>query len=226
MFYVNSRGRGGHNRRPASEIPILEPVEIAKICERANTTRDECMIALLYLSGRRIGEILPLQKQSFNVSKPGFTLAQNNYIVSFITKNEKSWRTKKTGNFSIPVVKGDIVKYYEKIEPRFSMRGPSGKALGQYVLDYLTMLRNDDFLFRPERLSTHDYITRQQAYKILRKIDDRLWLHAIRHMTFTRMADQYTDDPVEMHRLTFHRQFKSTLEYIQAKKAEDKLEKI
>jgi integrase len=227
--------QGRRTRRPASDIVIMTPEEIAKICRRAKQPRDACLLALMYMSGRRIGELLPLQKKNFNVANPRFILSENKFVVSFTTFNEKSWRSKKQSTFSIerPVdnfymkdehkIRCYVIRWYEKIEPKFSTQGPSGLALWHFIDTYLNELGNEDYLFAPDSHSEREFINQPRAYNIIKGMDERLWLHATRHMCFTRMAELFKDDPKEMHVLTFHKRFESTLKYIKTVSAEDKL---
>lgn len=225
--------RGGYIRRDAETIPILEPNEIKEICDRATCSRDECLVALLYLTGRRIGEVLPLQKKDFKYD-------QEKNVVSFKCRNEKTYRFKRIGKYTIQVVKTKRVYderekvwrsyssiWYEQIEPMFSTIGPSGRLLARFVLDHLDSLQDEDsYVFAPIRKVYYDHIKRSQAYKIVRKLDERLWLHALRHMDFTRLYELYKDDLVSMHTVTFHKKFESTLAYVKKKKIEDMVVKM
>ncbi len=221
-------------RRSASEIPILEPVELDQILQRSECKRDACLVATPYLSGRRIGEVLPLRKLDFTLTNPS--------LITFKTFNEKSFRRKRTSRYSVEK-RGDYfywekysdgtkkkipyaTRWYEAISPQWSREGPSGSLLSQYVTDHLEDLEDGDYLFPPYRRSSRDYINQPRAYQILRALDERLWLHALRHIDFTRMARVYRDDPVAMHRLTFHKRFESTLGYIAQEKKKDKLAEL
>lgn len=222
---------GRKPRRSTSEIPILNPEEINGILRQAIYPRDSCLVALLYLTGRRIGEILPLRKQDFNVS----SLDQ----VTFKTFNEKSFRMKRKPPYTVEK-HGDYVykdkatkketryttRFYEAIEPQYSTRGPSGLLLDHYVKQHLFKLGAEDYLFPPYRSSAGDHINQPRAYQIIRALDERLWLHAVRHIDFTRMAEVYRDDPVAMHRITFHKRFESTLNYIKNLEKGDKLKRL
>ena len=219
-------------RRSTTEIPILEPEEVDQILSKSVCSRDACLVALLYLIGRRIGEVVPLRLGDFVTSNPR--------VITVKTFNEKSFRQTrvgrynviKHGNYKMKKKDGTIVnydtRYYEAIEPSFSTQGPSGKRLGHYVTNYLFLLKYDggDYLFPPYRRSSRDYINQPRAYQIIRALDERLWLHAMRHMDFTRMARVYRKNPVAMHRLTFHKRFESTLEYIKEEEKGDKLAKL
>jgi integrase len=230
MVNRTTKETGRLSRRSTSEIPILTPEELDQILQKAACSRDSCLVALLYLTGRRIGEVLPLRKQDFVTS--------NLDQVTFKTFNEKSYRQERRTPFTIEKngifhyrekdgsIKEYYTRYYEAIEPQYSTRGPSGLLLNHYVKAHLYKLKPEDFLFPPYRASSQYHIKQPRAYQILRSLDERLWLHALRHMDFTRMADVYREDPVAMHRLTFHRRFESTLNYIKNLEKGDKLKKL
>ena len=241
MTNTKTKEQGRHTRRPASQIPILTPLEVDEICKRADHIRDACMISLLYMSGRRISEVLPLRKRDFNYSQPGFDLEKSDGIISFTCMNEKSFRQTKDSTFNIkkrgvfhekrvhktdPPGKEYYVRYYQKIEPKVSTLGPSGKALWWWIRRHLDNSHYDDYLFRPYGTHTDKPISRSQAYSILVRLEPRIWLHSLRHMNFTRLAEVYADDPREMHALTFHRQFENTLIYIQRKETKEKLKQL
>jgi integrase len=212
-------------RRNSNEIPILEPQEVTTILERSECSRDACLVAILYLSGRRIQEILTLRKRDFILSNPE--------RVTFKTFNEKVFRLERKGRFTYPIEgkfsrKGVsyTTRWYEMIQPQYSPNGLSGKLLHPYVIAHLDQLKDEDYLFAPKSHSDRPYINQSRAYDILRKMDDRLWLHAFRHMTFTRLARLYKDNPLGLHSLTFHKRFDSTIGYIQDVEKGDKLAKF
>ena len=138
-FPVDKIGR--NTRRKPALLPILEPEDIDEICAKASVPRDACLIALLYLSGRRVEEILGLKAGDFFTSDTG--------IVSFTTFNEKSYRSEHNPPFTIKR-KG---RFYEAIRPRFSTRSPSGLILGHYVVDHVAGLDPGDYVFAQRRLS-------------------------------------------------------------------------
>jgi hypothetical protein len=145
--------------------------------------------------------------------------------VVFKTFNEKSFRSKRRSPFIVSRIEYPE-RFYEQIEPEYSTMGPSGQLLDHYVKAHLHPLKAEEYLFPPHRSSSRRYINQPRAYQIIRALDERLWLHAMRHIDFTRMAEIYQDDPVAMHRLTFHRRFESTLNYIKNVEKGDKLKKM
>ena len=162
--------------------------------------RDSCLVALLYLSGRRITEILGLKKKDFKIEDKR---------ISFETFNEKVYRKKQTGAFTILI--GD--RYYERIRPHWRTDIGTGKRLTIFVAKRLGSLSELDHLFNAYKHSNHP-IGYQMAYKIVRFNFPDTWPHLYRHERFTEVAKAYRSDPVAMHRFTFHKRFESTLQYI------------
>lgn len=204
--------REGRNpRRSEKLIPILGPSEVEEIILKAENPRDRALVILLYLSGRRIGELLGLKRRDFTILP--------NSDLEFTTFNEKTFRISPTGNYQFENVidrgKGPELVYYQEIKPEIVMDSDSGRILGHYLLDYLNNLKLDDYLFPPRRRGKL-FIHQPRAYQIIRGLDQRLWLHAMRHIRFTILARAYRDDPYSLHRRTFHTRFESTMEYIQS----------
>ena len=190
----------GDKRRRVEDVERIDHKDLEKICERIDSERDACLISLLYLSARRINEVLPLRKQDFKVEEKR---------ISFETFNEKVYRKKQTGNFTIHL--ND--RFYERIRPHWRTDSESGKTLTKHLLKRLGSLSEKDHLFKAY---THkDYpISRSMAYRIVRFYIPDAWPHLLRHERFTEIARVYKDDPVAMHRYTFHKRFESTLKYI------------
>ncbi len=220
--------QGRKVRRKKELIPILLPSEIKKIIDKSEDPRDQCLVALLFCYGRRINEVLELQRQDFELV---------NNLLSFATFNEKSFRKERKSPFVIErYVKRKTFKgrkstpyegllYYEEIRPSLDLESDMGNLLGNYITNYLDALQDGDYLFPPKKRGV-GFIHQPQAYNILRSLDDRLWLHAMRHINFTRMARVLRDNPYDLHTMTFHKQFKSTMEYIQREDVREKLKKL
>lgn len=191
---------GGYKRRKIEDVPPINlgdmEIKLHKLSER-----DACLIALLYLSGRRISEVLGLKKKDFHIELDR---------ISFETFNEKVYKQKPSGNFVIPLHD----RYYERIRPHWRTNITHGKTLSTFVMNRLLSLADNDYLFQRERCNKAKPIKRGMAYKIMRFYFPDAWLHLLRHERFTEVARIYKDDPVAMHRFTFHKRFESTLQYI------------
>lgn len=187
--------------------------------------RDSCLIALLYLSGRRVNEILHLQKQDFRIEANR---------VSFDTFNEKVYRAHPMKDFQIQrnvIFKKSLrdaqhkiiypkkyeyfptTIYYQRIRPHWRIDTPSGLAFTQFVTERVGSLpEKTDFVFSRRKGKGH--IHYQMAYRIVRYYLPDMWPHLLRHERFTEVAKVYQDKPLETHRFTFHKRFESTLQYI------------
>lgn len=196
----------GSKRRKIEDVqPInLEDVSL-KLLDLSE--RDACLVALLYLSGRRITEILGLKKKDFKIE---------NKRISFETFNEKVYRQKPSGQYQV-LMKG---RYYEKIRPHWRMDVTYGKTLSVFITKRLGSLADNDYLFQHEQGRDAKHIKRGMAYKIVRFYFPDTWLHLFRHERFTEIAKVYRTDPVATHRYTFHKRFESTLQYIRAQEEE------
>lgn len=205
----------GDKRRRVEDVKALTYQYLEFICETIKQPRDNCLLALLYLSGRRINEILHLQKQDFKIEDKR---------ISFETFNEKDWHSTQSGEYTVkryvvfkdfkkrktPPFKG--YKYYRRIRPHWRTDSESGKCLTKYLLQRLGSLVEKDYVFK--RLRGGGHIHYQMAYKIVRHYIPDAWPHLFRHERFTEISKAYQDNPVGMHRYTFHKRFESTLKYI------------
>jgi integrase len=180
--------------------------------------RDACLVALLYLSGRRISEVLALRKEDF-------TLTENR--VSFETFNAKVFRRKKVGNYTIEV-KGDFhelikqgdtfitvpydTRFYERINPHFRIT-EDNKTLASFVLNRLGSLTAKDYLFQVQG-KTPKPMSYGWAYQIVRGYFPDIWPHLLRHERFTQVFRIYHDDIMSAHKYTFHKRFESDEPYL------------
>lgn len=203
---------GGGKRRNSKKIVPVTLEYLVQICKKAKHTRDGCLVALLYLSGRRISEVLPLKKMN---------MVQVSGTLRFITFNMKAYRNKRVGDYKIK--RGE--KYHERIICAFSLESESGKMLGPYILEHLETLFEEAYIFHHHR-NYKRHITRQRAWQIVTKLDPDVWLHWFRHQRFTQVSKVYMEDPIAMHKFTHHKRFESTLHYIHEAKAKKKLKEI
>lgn len=190
----------GNKRRKVEDSKPLTYEDIALTLLDIREPRNQCLIALLYLSGRRIGEVLHLQRKHFRVDANR---------ISFETFNEKVYRSKRGGNYTIRRKN----KFYERIRPHWRTDTLSGKALTIFVTNTLDSLDIEAYLFKPFR-GKQKHIGYGMAYKIVRYYLPDAWPHLLRHERFTEASKIYKDNPVAMHRFTFHKRFESTLQYI------------
>lgn len=215
----------GSIRRKVEDTKPINFEDIALKCLDLDP-RDSCLIALLYLSGRRVCEVLGLQKKDFKIEEKR---------ISFQTFNEKVFRKNQQSDFTMKLTidrqralkdkdnkiiypkqyeKYRDELYFQKIRPHWRTDTDSGKALTVFVTERVGSLADSDYLFQRERWPESKPIGRFMAYKIVRFNFPDIWPHFLRHERFTEVAKVYRNDPVAMHRFTYHRRFESTLQYI------------
>jgi len=231
---LGSKGRtnskGQPIRRSAKETSIKTLAYLNQKLSVVTEPRDACLVALLYLSGRRIGEVLELKKRDFTY------LGKH---LSFKTLNEKVYRQKPQSEFTFhvegvffradPKTKEKIEyhdRYYQEIHPEFSLTSPSGKLLGHYVTDYLEKLDDMSYVFKHLRGGGVDHIRYSMGLLIVRYILPDLWPHFLRHNRFTHLAQAFKDDPFALHRVTFHKRMESTMEYVHEEKTSQRLDEV
>lgn len=193
----------------------LEPITLdclKDICDRAKESRESCLFSLLYLSGRRLSEVLELQKKD---------ILLNNSWITFYTFNAKNFRREQTSQYSI--LRGE--RFYERIRVTFTTESDTGKTLSPYILKHLDSIQPDDYLFH-HRLSKKRHIGARSAELIMHSLEPKLWAHALRHLRFTQVAEAYQDDPLAMHSFTHHHSFASTERYLIGLKNRQRLTKV
>lgn len=206
----------GSIRRKVEDAKPLSWEDIALKLEDVTEQRDQCLIALLYLSGRRINEILGVQKKDFKREKNR---------ISFETFNEKDYQKTQRGdhtykryvNFAMfknrksPPFEGEL--YFRRIRPHWLTTTESGKALSRYVVERLGSLKETGYLFAP--LQGHgEHIGYGMAYQIIKFYFPSAWPHLFRHERFTEAAKLYQKNPLDLHRFTFHKRLENTFKYI------------
>ena len=205
--------RYGNIRRPIEEARRLgSPQFLAGVCNRAENSRDQCLIALTFLSGRRIGELLEVKRKDVQVYEDE---------ISLVTFNEKNYRRKEIGVYKL--ARGD--RFYEQIRPTFPTIGPTGSLLSPYVLKHLEGLEPLDYVLHDLR-SKRRHIHRRMALRIIVTLEPSIWLHWLRHARFTQVAQVYRDDLMSFHDFTFHKRIENSLGYVSRARTQERLREI
>lgn len=185
---------------------------MAGICDKAENSRDACLVALTFLSGRRIGELLELKRRDVQIYEDE---------ISLVTFNEKSFREKPSGTYKLQ--RGD--RYYEEIRPAFPTVGPTGALLSPYVLKHLETLEPLDYVLHDLR-NKSVHIGRRQALKIVVKLEPSIWLHWLRHERFSQVVQVYRDDLMSFHDFTLHKRLETSLGYVRRARTQERLKEI
>lgn len=196
-------------RRKITWIPT--PLELEMICSKAEE-RTAFIISFLYLSGRRVSEVLELKRKDIYLE---------DNVLSFNTFNEKSWSKEQSGVFSIPL-RG---LFYENIKIEFNLASESGKLFSPFITNYLKSLGEEDYIF-PHLSTREEHITRSMVAKLLLKAHPDLWAHLLRHARFTYSALILRADPIALNAFTHHRRFANTMKYIHRIDIEEQIMKL
>jgi integrase len=187
-------------RRKVKWIPTSQ--ELENICQGVED-RTAFIITFLYLSGRRVSEVLQLKRKDIYLS---------NNILSFNTFNEKSWSMIKSGPYTISLPSRPNL-FYENIEVEFNLNSDIGKLFAPFILDHLKTLEPENYIIS-HLLTKQEHLSRSMISKLLLKAHPDLWPHLLRHTRFTHSAIILHDDPIALNSFTHHRRFANTLVYI------------
>jgi integrase len=229
LGYLFSRRVGLANRKHSEieNLPLADLDYLARVCGQAKESRDSCLVALAFLSGRRPCELVGVKKKDVTLTKDWCSLE---------TFNAKNYRKRIiTGTYEYPRtiypqirVNGKRVRsrtpetrYYPRIDVRFSLRAPSFRALGNYVIHHIESLGPEDYLFHT-LFSKADHIGLRMAELLVHRLDPTLWLYALRHQRFTQVIDVYKANPRGAHYFFKHASFATTEKYYDLAKYHEK----
>ena len=177
--------KGVVNYRPLTSGPgFKDPNKIIFSKISFNSKMIQCLIALLWLFGKRITENLKLKREDIEIHD------NNLYVHFFVLKKKRQ--------------KAAVIPH-RKLK-RMTLENPYVK----YVLQYIETIVNPGAPLFPGR-SRHQIVTvknkelektyvydqkhkprmsRQHAYRILKGLDPKAWLHLFRHSVATEMAER------------------------------------
>jgi len=153
--------KDGIDRTPYKYGPrdIVEPDEVREMMEKMDRTRDRCLLALHYLSGARVSEIIELERQDIVIDDERLT-------VRFSRRKKKNSQgpLRKRSFIVFPrdaPFAGNIIKYLERF----------GFSSG-------------DFIF-PSPAGGH--LSRQRVWQILNEVNEDVSSHFFRHTRLSRL---------------------------------------
>jgi len=132
---------------------------------RFEPTRIKCLIALLWIFGKRITENLKLKRKDFSLSRGGYL-----YVHYTILKKKH----RKT----------------EPIPERRLKRITLRNRYTSFIVPYIKTVKEPNAYVFPSDRSGYGYLSRIQAYRILKGLDQNCWLHLFRHSVATEMAER------------------------------------
>ena len=160
--------------------------------------RNKALIALLYLSARRISEIVGRTKKLPNGDLDvweGVTLEDFRFGE---VENEKIMRMR------IRVLKrGRVAKGLKVVMDYVDIR--LSDPLSKYIIDWLNYCKQNDYN-KPFDL------TRQRVWQILHELDPNIWTHWFRHQRLTHLSDVM--DPFELKDFAKFARLETALNYV------------
>lgn len=203
----------GDKRRSAKNLEVKTLDYFVDICQRATTTRDACLPSMLFLSGRRISEVVGLQKKDITINQDFMTIN---------TFNLKAFRSTPNKEFTLLMRE----KYYSLIAIDISRTTEAYQKLGVFIEAHLQSLKENEYVFERQRGTGH--IGSGMAYLIVRSLDPDVWPHWFRHQRFTQVYNvtkNYATDPFDvvmaLHDFTKHRRIDTTMNYIKGLKLQE-----
>jgi len=122
----------------------------------------QCLIAIMWLYGKRISEIIPLKTRAVRIDL--------NYLTILFLVLKK--RAKKDPGIQYPFLK----------------RVTLDNEYTKYVLAWWNQVKDKEYLFSRSQTKM-GYIYRQYAHNLLKEISPRISCHLFRHSLATQMAE-------------------------------------
>jgi integrase len=140
---------------------------------RFNPARVKCLIALLWLFGKRITEYLWLKRKDLWVER--------NYLYVRFTVQKK----RKRGA--------------QPIKERYLKRITLENPYAEFVIQYIEGIADPEAFLFPSDRSAYGYTSRNHAYRILKGLDRDAWCHLFRESLATKMAEEGATEEELMH---------------------------
>lgn len=192
--------RGGSIRRKTKGLSIEDRSYIHRLIEKVDATkysegyeylklRDKALITLLYLSGRRISELVGRVYEYTRGPKTSEVDVYSGVLLGQIwvgyVKNIKVLKMKCR-----ILKKGSWKKGLKEVSATINIHYDD--PLTQHVVAWLEYLRNHGY----KDSDTVFKIKRARAYQIITALDPDVWPHWLRHQRFSHVAE--TMDPYDL----------------------------
>lgn len=208
--------RGGSKRRKTKGLNIVDRNYIHSLIGKADETqyslgyeylklRDKALIALLYLSGRRISELVGRTYEYTRGSHAGEVDVYKGVTLSQVwTGFVKGMKVLKMKCRILK--KGSWKKGLKEVPATINIH--YNDPLTQHVVAWLEYLRNhgykdSDPIFK---------IKRARAYQIITALDPDVWPHWLRHQRFSHVAE--TMDPYDLKEYAIWESIEPAADYV------------
>lgn len=149
---------------------ILRTFEIKKMLEQSEPWL-QCLIAIAWIFGKRINEILKVTKEDIFI-REGYL-----YIRFTVSKRKLVSSETVIGEDGKPHRKLKLEPLTPKFTKRITLRNPYVK----YILDYISTIQEGQVF---------PNMSRQLAHYYLKKVNPKAWFHLFRHSLATEMSER------------------------------------
>jgi len=162
-----------------SEAEVEEMIEKAEICFPEKASMIKCLIALLWLFGKRISEVLRLKRKDVWFDEHFL------YVRFTVLKKKGEYKAVKKITLKNPFVK-HVIQYIQLIEEPEAWLFP-GRSRPK-VVKVKAKLRNGTVkTYEYERVESGN-MSRQEAWRLLKKLNPTVWFHLFRDTVATKFA--------------------------------------
>lgn len=137
---------------------IMSPEEVGEMIKKADRARDECLIAVHYLTGARVSEIIELKREHITITDEELT-------IRFKARKKRTY--------------GPLLKTDKLI---FSRDAPFTDRISDYLLE--NNFNDDDYIF-PGR---GEHLTRQRVWQIIKGLNPQTSSHFFRHTRLNKLS--------------------------------------
>jgi len=175
---------------------ILRKPEIDEMLSKADD-RLKCIIALLWIFGKRINEILRLKKEDIWTD-------QNFLYVRFQVSKKRSWKKTPIPETYVKKIRLEhpyvpyILNWISHVKSGFIFPGRSQARKVRVRTKYKNR-KGDEVIGEYEYIREGGHLTRQRVYQLLKEINPNAWLHLFRESLATYMAERGATEEELMH---------------------------
>lgn len=190
-------------RRTAKGLAPIPRAYIEKLIKKTPELRVKALVALLYLTGKRIGELLPTQPSDYKRRK--YLRREMLYV-------------------HVQLEKKGTVRHPTEKHPHPKLRPPQFADIPIIMRDPFTKHILNWLDFRKEHPHRHlfGFGTRQRAWQILTTLDKDIWVHWFRHMRFSHLSE--TMNPYELKDFADFETLEPAVSYVHTKNVVNKIE--
>ncbi len=204
------KGKGGGGKHRPVSNKVLNRYELDQVINKLKKERDKNLVRLLYLTGCRINELLPVRKSQVQVQER----YDKKFLMLYNIICEKTF--KRTYIDQVTRERKTIKKNINRKRPtrQIGIRCDL-EPYAEDVIKWLNNLPEDAYLFPDERFrKNYGYksISRVTAWRILFSVGQ--YPHFIRHTRLTHLVTEFRLSPYDLQGFVGWRSLKTATDYI------------